>query len=215
MSAKKNLIVSGVLFTVVLLAWPLMMVLAKPIGSIGQQLLWVAGHALLYRAQFVLALLLAPAIVYMMLAQLNRRQTADSISRRFGMVFLAAYVVLNSVSYASQAVLLPRFLATGQMDLARAWYFASPWSVAYFINQLGYCFWGIAAIALFFGSFRGQRLPGLIAAFYFLSALLSIFAFAGLLFESQAFMRLTLPSGLVLFPVGILTIAWGLQKDAG
>ena len=126
MSPKTNLIVSGVLFTVVLVAWPVMMILASPTGGIEQQLQWVAGHALLFKMQFLLALLIAPAIVYLMLAQLNMLQTADTVSKRFGMVFLAAYVVLNSVAYASQAVLLPRFLAAGQMDLVRAWYFASP-----------------------------------------------------------------------------------------
>ena len=120
MSPKTNLIVSGVLFTVVLVAWPVMMTLASPTGGIEQQLHWVAGHALLFKMQFLLALLIAPAIVYLMLAQLNMLQTADSVSKRFGMVFLGAYVVLNGVSYASQAVLLPRFLAAGQMDLARA-----------------------------------------------------------------------------------------------
>jgi len=213
MNAKRNLIVSGALFTVMLTAWPVMMAIARPTGSIEQQLQWVAGHSLLFKMQFLLALLIAPAIVYLMLAQLNKLQTADNISKRFGMVFLSAYVVLNSVSYASQAVLLPRFLAAGQMEFARAWYFASPMSVSYFINQLGYCFWGIAAIALFFGTMRGQRLPGLIAAFYFLSSLLSIMAFAGLLFDSRVLMRLTMPGGLVLFPVGILTMAWGLQGD--
>jgi len=215
MNANRNLIVSGILFTIVLAAWPLMMVIAKPTGDIGQQLHWVAGHVLLFKMQFFLALLLAPAIVTMMLAQLDKLRTADTVSRRFGMVFLAAYVVLNSVSYGSQAVLVPRYLAAGQMDLARAWYFASPSSVAYFINQLGYCFWGIAAIALFSKALRDWRLAGLIASFYYLSALLSIMAFAGLLFESPGLMRLTMPSGLVLFPVGFLTVAWGLSKDPG
>ncbi len=213
MNAKRNLIVSGALFTVVLTAWPLMMAVTGPTGDIGQQLQWVAGHSFFFKMQFLLALLIAPAIVYLMLAQLNKLQRTDNVSRRFGMVFLTAYVVLNSVSYASQAVLLPRFLAAGEMGLAKAWYFASPASVAYFINQMGYCFWGIAAIALFFEVLRGQRLPGLIAAFYVLSALLSIMAFAGLLFDSPALMRLTMPGGLVLFPVGILTMAWGMQKD--
>lgn len=213
MNAKRNLIVSGILFTIVLAAWPVMMVIAKAPGTIEQQLQWVAGHVLLYRAQFVLAFLLAPAIITMMLAQLKKLQTADTLSRRFGMVFLAAYAVLNSVSYGSQAVLVPRYLAAGQMALARAWYFASPSSVAYFINQLGYCLWGIAAIVLFFEALRDWRLKGLIASFYYLSALLSIMAFAGLLFESPGLMRLTMPGGLVLFPVGILTVAWGLSKD--
>ena len=212
MDAKRNLIVSGALFTVVLTAWPLMMVIAMPTGDIGRQLQWVAGHTFLFKMQFFLAMLIAPAIVYLMLAQLNGLPTADTVSRSFGMVFLAAYVVLNSISYASQVVLLPRFLAAGEMDLAKAWYFASSASVAYFMNQLGYCFWGIAAFALFFAVLRGKGVPRLIAAFYFLSAILSIMAFAGLMFESEALMRLTMPGGLVLFPVGILTIVWARHK---
>ena len=213
MNVKRHLIVSGTLFTIVLAAWPLMMAMAKAPGDLGRQLQWVAGHVLLYRAQFILAFLLAPAIIYMMLAQLKKLQTADTLSKRFGMVFLAAYAFLNSVAYLSQVVLLPRFIAAGRMDLARAWYFASPASFAYFINQLGYCCWGVAAIVLFFEALRDWRLKGLIASFYYLSALLSIMAFAGLLFKSPGLMRLTMPGGLVLFPVGILTIAWGLQKD--
>lgn len=213
MNAKRNLIVSGALFTVVLTTWPLMMAVAGPTGGIGQQLQWVAGHPLFFKMQFILALLIAPAIVYMMLAQLSRLQTYDNVSRRFGMVFLAAYVVLNSISYASQAVLLPRFLAAGETELAKAWYFATPASIAYFMNQLGYCFWGIAAFSLFFAVLHGKGVPRVIAALYFLSALLSTMAFAGLLFDSRALMHLTMPSGLVLFPVGILTMAWGMQKD--
>lgn len=212
MNANRHLILSGVLFTVVLVAWPLMMLLAKAPGSVETQLQWVASHQALFRAQFFLAFLLAPALVYVMLAQLAKLQPAEGLGQRFGMVFIAAYVVLVSVAYASQLVLVPRFLATGQAGLARAWYFASPASIAYFANQLGYGFWAVGVIALFIRVQRGHGLPSFIASLYLLSALLSLMAFAGLLLNNRVLNDLTVPSGLALLPVGVLTAAWGWRR---
>ncbi|MCX6555433.1 MAG: hypothetical protein NTZ12_10580 [Candidatus Aminicenantes bacterium] len=213
MKIDKHLIVSGVLFTVVLVAWPVMTALARPSGNVAEQLRWVADHLPLFKAQFFLAFLLAPAIVYMMLAQLAKLQQGESLAQRFGMVFIAAYVVLNSIAYAAQAVLVPRFIAAGQMGLARAWYFASPASIAYFVNQLGYCFWAIGAIVLFAKVQRGHGLPAFIASLYLLSALLSFMAFAGLLLDNRVLNNLTMPSGLALLPVGILSVIWGWRRD--
>jgi hypothetical protein len=213
MKIDKHLIISGMLFSVVLVAWPVMMAVAKAPGNVEAQLQWVAAHLPLFKAQFFLAFLLAPAIVYMMLAQLAKLQQGEGLGRSFGMVFIVAYVALNSVGYASQAVLVPRFLAAGQAGLARAWYFASPASIAYFVNQLGYCFWGIGVIVLFAKAQRGHGLPAFIASLYLLSALLSLMAFAGLLLDNQVLNNLTMPSGLALLPVGILTAFWGRQRD--
>jgi hypothetical protein len=204
------LAISGILFTLVLVAWPVMMAVARPAGGVDLQLLWVRGHATLFRCQFVLALLIAPALLYMMLAQL-RRLGVGGIALRLGLLFLAAYLVLSSVSYASQAVLLPRFLVAGRLDAARSWLFSAPGSIAYFLNQLGYCFWGAAAIVLFYRAWNRQGLSALIAGFFLLSAVLSILAFAGLLLEVPGLMAMTLPSGLALLPVGVLTVFWAGQ----
>jgi hypothetical protein len=210
----RHLVLSGALFTALLVAWPLMMALAQPQGGgVDGQLQWLAGHTAVYKAQFFLALLIAPAIVYMMTAQLAALGPGDEPARGFGMACITAYIALNSIAYASQAILVPRFIAAGRMDAARAWYFASPESIAYFINQLGYCLWGLGALSLFHRVLRGRGMPRLIAAFYFLSAILSVVAFCGLLLESRAVNSLTLPSGLVLLPVGILTVAWGRKKS--
>jgi len=214
MKIDKHLILSGILFTVVLVAWPVMMAVAKAPGGGAAQLQWVVGHLPLFKAQFFLAFLLAPAVVYMMLAQLAKLQQGEGIGQRFGMVFIAAYVVLSSVAYLSQVVLVPRFInATGQLAFAKAWYFGSPDSIAYFVDQLGYCFWGIGAIALFAKAQRGHGLAALIASLYLLSALLSLMAFAGLLLDNRVLNNLSLPSGLALLPVGILTAIWGRRRD--
>jgi hypothetical protein len=212
MKRDPHLAASGILFTLVLVAWPVMMAVARPAaGGVDLQLLWVRGHAGLFRCQFVLALLIAPALLYMMLAQL-RRLAVGPVALRLGLLFLAAYLVLSSVSYASQAVLLPRFLAAGRLEAARSWLFSAPGSIAYFLNQLGYCFWGAAAIVLFYRAWNWQGLSALIAGFYLLSAVLSILAFAGLLLDVPGLMAMTLPAGLVLLPVGVLTVLWGRQE---
>ncbi|HOW44872.1 MAG TPA: hypothetical protein PK919_06840 [Candidatus Aminicenantes bacterium] len=210
MNDNRHLAVSGILFTLVLVAWTVMTALARPADGVDLQLLWTRSHLPLFRAQFVLALLIAPALLYLMLAQL-RRLDVGGIFLRLGLLFLAAYLVLSSVSYASQAVLLPRFLAAGRLEAARSWLFSAPGSAAYFLNQLGTCFWGAAAIVLFFRAWNWQGLSALIAGFYLLSAALSILAFAGLLLDVPGLMAMTLPAGLVLFPVGVLTVLWSRQ----
>lgn len=210
MKDDNHLALSGILFTLVLVAWPVMMALASPAGNVDLQLLWVRGHLALFRGQMVLALLIAPALLYMMLAQL-RRLAVGGVALRLGLLFLAAYLVLTSVSYASQAILVPRFLAAGRLEAARSWLFSAPGSIAFFLDQLGYCFWGAAAIVLFFRAWNWQGLSALIAGFYLLSAALSILAFAGLLLDVPGLMAMTLPSGLVLLPVGVLTVFWGRQ----
>lgn len=205
-----HLAFSGILFTLVLVAWPVMLAVARPAGGGDLQLLWVRSHLALFRAQFVLALLIAPALLYMMLAQL-RRLAVGGIALRLGLLFLAAYLVLTSVAYASQAVLVPRFLAAGRLEAARSWLFSAPGSIAFFLDQLGYCFWGAAAIVLFYRTWNWQGLSALIAGFYLLSAVLSILAFAGLLLDVPGLLAMTLPAGLVLLPVGVLTVFWGRQ----
>ena len=147
-----------------------------------------------------------------MFALLDRLPPAGAVARRLGTAFLAAYLALISVAYLSQVVLVPRFLAAGEASLARAWYFGSHASIAYFVNQLGYCLWGAGALILFLGPLRTNGLPRVIAAFYCLSGVLSLVAFAGLLVENDALNRLTLPGGLMLLPVGILTAIWGMRS---
>lgn len=213
MKNDRHLTVSGILFTLVLVAWPVMMVVARPGGGVDLQLLWIRGHLALFRAQLALALLIAPALLYLMLAQL-RRLAVGRVALRLGLLFLAAYLVLASVSYASQAVLVPQFLAAGRLEAARAWLFSAPGSIAFFLDQLGYCFWGAAAIILFYRAWNWQGLSALIAGFYLLSAVLSILAFVGLLLDVPGLMAMTLPSGLVLLPVGVLSVFWGRQAGA-
>jgi len=207
-----HLIISGILFSIVLFLWPIFMGMSQPQGSDAGQLNWVSQHLSLYKVQFFFAFLLSPAILYMMAAQLDRVPAGHWIARRIGWVFLGGYFVLNSIAYASQMILVPQLIRAGRFEHALIWYFGSSASVIYFLNQMGYCFWAIGVIVLFSPQAREKGMIRWISLVYLLSAVLSIFAFAGLILDNKALNSLTLPSGLALVPVGILTVLWGFRE---
>lgn len=212
MNNNKHLVVSGILFTLVLFMWPILMLVAQPEGTVIEQLDWISKHSGIYRLQFFLAFLIAPAILYLMWAQLGGATLENRIVFRLGWVFLTAYLVLNSISYASQAILVPKFLVSGMKDLALSWYFNSDISIAYFCNQTGYAFWGVGAFILFGPLMTRKGIIRYLGIIYGISALLSLVAFLGLVFDNEGINSLTLPAGLVLIPVGILTVIWGLKE---
>jgi hypothetical protein len=209
MKSHHHLLISGILFLAVLILWPVLMAVSQPSGSLADQLHWVEENMTLNRLQFFFALLISPSIIYMMMAQIENSNKTGKISLRFGWIFLAVYASLNSISYASQIILVPRFLAAGLSEQASIWYFNSPFSIAYFLNQLGYFFWAIAALVLFVGLVRQKGLIRYISMVYLLSAVLSVLAFAGLVIENNTLNFLTFPSGLMLVVVGVLTVVWG------
>jgi len=214
MNANKHLIVSGVLFAIVLFLWPIFMAIAQPaVTGTEQQLYWVMRNLAMYRCQFILAFLIAPLVLYMMSAQLDRAGTGGGTAGLTGRLFLAGYLVLNSISYASQIVLVPGFMRAGMVQQAGLFYFGSEESVVYFLNQMGYAFWAVGAIILFVPLVRHSGMIRYISGLYLISALLSIAAFAGLMADSKVLNSLTLYSGLILAPVGILTAIWGIREQ--
>lgn len=210
---NRNLILSGVLFTIVLFLWPIFMSLSQPQGVDIEQLNWIQSNLTLYKIQFFFAFLISPSIIYLMVSQLYKQHIDNYISTKIGFIFIVAYFVLNSVSYASQIVIVPKFIISGNIEQARVWYFGSSISVTYFINQMGYCFWGVGAIILFVKSIKGKGMIKYLSIIYTLSAILSIIAFIGLLFDSKSINSMTLYSGLILIPVGIMTTIWGIQEN--
>jgi hypothetical protein len=209
MSANKHLIISGVLFSVVLFTWPILMGMFHPSGTVEEQLIGVSDNISFYKIQFFFAFLISPSIVYMMLSQLNKFPEKNKLSTGLGNIFISVYVVLNCISYGSQVVLVPGFIEQGDMAAARNWYFGSSVSVSYFLNQTGYFFWAVGTIILFIRFLKNKGYSKYIGIIYLISAILSIFAFMGLLINNSFINSITLVSGLVLLPVGILTVIWG------
>jgi hypothetical protein len=213
MKTKQHLIISGILFTVILILWPLLMAIAQPEGSTEEELRWVLQHLSLHRIKFFLAMLISPALIYMMLTQVLHVPKVDKISMRSAMIFLSVYAALVSTSYASQAILLPALLEAGLMQEAKIWYFEPPYSIPYFINQTGYFFWAIAAIVLFFRFRMQSGTIRYLSVIYTTSAVLSIIAFVGLVVNIEWMKLMTFPSGMLLLPVGTMSVIWGVRES--
>ncbi len=214
MKTNRHLIISGFLFTIALFLWPIFMGIYQPIGNdIEQQLNWIIENSTIYKIQFFFAFLISPSIIYLMLSQLDKFHFDNHVSKKIGMIFITGYFVLNSISYASQIILVPKFMDSGLIEQAKIWYFMSPSSVSYFINQMGYCFWGIGAMILFSRLVKEKGIIKYLSLIYIISAILSIIAFIGLMIGNEIINSMTLYGGLVLIPIGIMTIIWGLQDN--
>lgn len=203
---------SGIIFSIVLFSWPLFMALFQPTGSVEEQLNSILAHLFIYKLQFFNAFLIGPSLIYMMLVQLQKNPQVGRFYTKMGKMFLTLYLVSVSISYGSQFIVFPGLLKAGLLEQTKLWYFGSFTSIPYFLNQLGYFFWALGAILLFF---RFVKLNGIIkylSLLYMISAILSLGAFIGLILHHQALNSLTLISGLMLIPTGILTFIWGFRE---
>lgn len=187
------------------------MAISQPEGTFEEQIIWLTEHLTLSKIQFFFAFLISPALIYLMIAQFKQFENTDSILSKLGFICLACYLVLNSIAYASQMILVPAFIKASMNQQLQVWYMGAPESVIYFLNQMGYFFWAAGALLLFSASILKTGIIRLISFIYAISALLSIIAFAGLVFESNLMNSMTVISGMVLIPVGILTIIWGIR----
>ena len=213
MKTNKHLVFSGILFTIVLFLWAIFMSISQPQGNIGEQFKWILNHLVLYNIQYFFVLLISPSIIYLMLSLLDKFPTDHKITYRIGNVFLNGYFVLNSIVYASQVILVPKLLSSGLTDQADVWYFGSSTSVVFFINQMGYCFWGLGAIFLFSRLIYERGFIKYLSIIYIISAILSVIAFIGLILDNKSINSMTLYSGLTQIPIGVMTIIWGLKEN--
>lgn len=211
MQENKNLIISGILFTIVIFLWPLLMVLFRLPEGMEDHFRWILDHSLEYKSQFFFAFLIGPSTLYLMYSQLDKFPARRMIWLITGTIFLSGYFILCSISYASQMIILPKFLELELTSQARLWYFNAPDSIPYFLNQMGYCFWGAGSLILFTKLIRENGIIKYISILYTIAALLSIAAFAGLIVDNKDINALTLYSGMVLIPVGIMSITWGFS----
>jgi hypothetical protein len=174
---------------------------------------WISDHLITHKLQFGLAALLSPCILYLMFSQLEKYPQNDKIAFRVGIIFLSGYFVASCIAYTSQVILVPKLIQAGLLEQARIWYFNSPVSIAYFINQFGYCAWGIGTIILFIKFIKKEGFIKYLSIIYLLSGLLSIIAFTGLIVDNKCMNSMTLYSGLVLIPVGIVSVIWGMKEN--
>jgi hypothetical protein len=212
MRTNKHLIISGIIFTIILFLWPIFMAISQPQGDEEEQFKWILENLTIHKLQFFFATLLSPSIIYLMLSQLDKYPNNDKIALKLGFVFVMGYFVLNSIAYASQIILIPKLVQAGMIEQVKIWHFNSSTSVTYFMNQMGYCFWGIGAIILFLRFLKEKGIIKYLSLIYTISGILSIIAFFGLIIDNEFMNSMTLYSGLVLAPIGIMTLILGLNK---
>lgn len=211
MKKDKHLFTSSLLFTILLIVWPVFMALSQPQGTIDERFQWILQNRNLFKMQFFFAFLIGPSLIYMLISQLNAAGGRFVRTNITGFIFLGAYLVFCCTSYGAQFVLVPKLIEQNLISIAQVTYFDSGTSAAYFLNQTGYFFWALGTLILFskFLSYKGPVKT--ISIFYVLSAVLSIVAFLGLIIESKILNSMTFVSGIILLPAGIISIIWSLK----
>jgi hypothetical protein len=203
---------------VTLIFWILLMAMTALSGSLQEQLLQLAEGSILYRLSFVNATLIAPAIVIIIviLAFFIPGGSRNRFFEITGVAFLIPYLLLATITYASQYALLPKLLSNmtnSTVDDVLLWYFNNPDSLVYFFDVLGYTFFGVAA--LFIG-LKYVRYSGMLRGIGLLllgSAVLAILGFIGYVLEVAVLEYALLLSGFLIVPFAILCIILGLRQS--
>jgi len=207
------LFIGGAVFTAVIILWPIFMVLSQTEGEIGEQLTAISFQPEMYKLNFFIASLIAPAmalILVMLAFKVETRMKTPKLNT-LGAVLIVPYAVLVSFAYISQYTLLQGFLNDGDWLQAELWYFNNAASVPYFINQLGYAFFGFSGMLIGFKFLKEKGILRAIGVLLWLSGILSFAAFGGLMLGSELMNFSTIISGLLTLPIGILVMSWGLH----
>ncbi|MDG5788838.1 DUF4386 family protein [Evansella sp. AB-P1] len=209
----KAFIYGGIFYTTIVILWPIFMVLAELEGDIQGQLLTIADNPSIYRWNFAIASMIAPAISFLiiLLAFGISVQKRTPILHLVGVIFLVPYVILVSISYISQYTILFKYLSIGNMELASQWYFQNVDSMAYFLNQLGYSFFAVSALLIGYKFLYEKGLPRAIGILLSMSGSLSIVAFIGYIGKNDWLTGSTIVSGILTVPIGILVIILGFR----
>ena len=215
MNKKKSgmgLFWGGLLLTIVLLLWPILMFISEVQGTVGEQLEQIAQDPSLYMANFFIASLIAPALIILLVTLAFSLDTnlRTPLLDQVGIIFLVIYAVLVSIAYTSQYVYLPGLLTEGEMSLAKPWFFHDGGtSISYFLNQLGYACFGAAALLIGYKLLFERAMAKAAGVLLWASGLLSLAAFAGLALQIEIQGVISIISGLLMLPVSILAIFWG------
>lgn len=224
MSSKKDLInngfqlfIGGGLFTGVVILWPILMVFSQVEGDMQEQLLMISDQPGMYMLNFFVASLIAPTMALILVLLAFRVKTRENtlVLNILGSIFIAPYITFVSFAYASQYTILQGFLRVGDLVQAKIWYFENSTSFPYFVNQLGYVFYGLSGLLIGYKFLREKGIPRAIGILLWISGILSFIAFFGLVVGSELLNSTTIISGLLTLPIGILVMILGLRLKRG
>ncbi len=204
---RKTLKSVSLLFSLLIFTWPILMVLSQPQGDVSTQIFQLSSQFWPHALNFGLALLIAPLLLVMLAFLVKSLDEAiNPISLWLATLFYLLYFVLVSISYGSQILFKWLFMtAHTPMSTLLNWYFYQEPSLVVFINQTGYLAFSIATLILFIPLFSVKStLLKSINVLFVVSALLQTTASLSLYFQVPFLGRLTLVSGMLMLPVGIL-----------
>ena len=208
--SKSRLKTASIIFTIILILWPLLTFVSLPTGNtFTDQLLSIKNSPWLYILNFIIAFLIAPAIIFM-LYEFYKKFTGNqwNFTAKAGFILYTLYFIIVNISYASQFLYLPFIIDSLPEKKVLDWYFFNDDSLVILINQTGYLIWSIATLFIFMQpTFKGT-LVFFITKILILSALTQMVATIGLYFDQSNLSGLTFYSGILLFPAGVLIIIY-------
>jgi len=185
-------------------------------GDIENQFIMIKKNIFLFKRCFISAALIAPSITYLIISIIISEDEKIDLLKISGLFFILLYFILATFAYSSQFTIFLYLLKSPKYyNLAELFYFGNFNSIVYYINQLGYFSFALGTIFLFSRDILKKGIKKIIALFFLLSAFLSVIAFIGLLLNSPKINSVTLPSGFLTLPLGVLTIIYAFKKVKG
>ena len=210
-----KLSISAIIFTLLLILWPIFSFISLPTEiSFTEQLSSIQQNKGLYILNFVIAFLIAPALVFM-LFELYKKITGNSwnITARIGFILYGLFILVVNISYGSQFLYLPFIIDIKPESIVLNWYFYNGHSTVILINQTGYLLWSIATLIIFSRYIFKSSLAFFILKILTLAALTQLVATIGLYLNQPNLSVLTFYSGLLLIPSGILIIIYSFFNN--
>lgn len=207
---KKKLRNSALVFSLILIAWPIFAALTITSGSIPEQIRAVQDSTALHVTNFLVALCIAPSMLVMLVRMfpfLGIRPSRGYIT--LVILFYVLYLLLISISYGSQVFYLPFILKMYPDPFVEKWFFYNNESMPFAINQTGYLCWSIATLLYMIPAITKAKAVFFIALLVFLiSSVLQIIATIGFYASIPEIAGLTFYSGLLMLPAGILVLVY-------
>lgn len=211
---KKKLRNSALVFSLILMIWPVFVATSIPEGSMDDQIMAIQNAPLLHILNFLIAMSIAPAML-IMLKRMYPYLEINPGRNHLSMVifFYTIYLLLITLSYGSQVFYLPFIIENYPDPGVENWFFYHNDSLAITFNQTGYLSWSIATLLYVIPSLKKVKGALLFAVLLFmLSAIIQITASIGLYARIPGLAALTFYSGLLMFPAGILVLIFAIKS---
>jgi hypothetical protein len=205
---------SALVFSFILLVWPLFVATSIPAGSLAEQIKAIQDSPVLHIINFLVALSIAPSLLIMLKRMYPFLGTNPGRGyTKVVIFFYACYFLLVSISYGSQALYLPFILNSYPDPTVEQWFFYNNESLPITINQTGYLCWSLASLLYLTPAIRKVRGSLLSAVLIFLlSSIMQITASIGFYANNPGIAGLTFYSGLLMFPAGILVFLFAIRN---